>query len=69
LQTTQNGLSGQYSGTPTGSAHASGERSEEQGYRFGDLTRSIVAKGKKTSGRSEQDGYKFGDFTRGLFGK
>jgi hypothetical protein len=40
---------------------------EEPGYRFGDLTRSIVKEGKKTSGRSEKDGYKFGDFTRGLF--
>ena len=39
-----------------------------QGYRFGDVTRSVVAKGKKTSGRSEQDGYRFGDFSRGLFG-
>jgi hypothetical protein len=69
LQTTHNGLSGQYAGTRTSSAHASGARTEEQGYRFGDLTRSIVAKGKKTSGRNEQDGYKFGDFTRGLFSK
>lgn len=39
------------------------------GYRFGDLTKSVVAKGKQNSGRSDQDGYKFGDFTRGLFGK
>jgi hypothetical protein len=41
----------------------------DEGYRFGDITRSIVAKGKKSSGRSEKDGYKFGDFTRGLFKK
>jgi hypothetical protein len=40
---------------------------EAPGYRFGDLTRSIVAEGKKNSGRKEKDGYKFGDFTRGLF--
>lgn len=39
----------------------------EQGYRFGDLTRSIVTKGKEKDGRNRSDGYKFGDFTRGLF--
>ena len=32
----------------------------QQGYKFGDVTRSIVAKGKKASGRNEDDGYKFG---------
>ena len=41
---------------------------QEQGYRFGDLTRSVTAAGKKKDGRSEKDGYKFGDFTRGFFG-
>ena len=40
---------------------------QQQGYRFGDLTRSVVAKGKEKSGRSGSDSYKFGDFTRGLF--
>jgi hypothetical protein len=44
------------------------QKKEETGYRFGSITRSIVAEGKKNSGRSEKDGYKFGDFTRGLFG-
>lgn len=39
-----------------------------EGYRFGDLTKSVVARGKKKDGRSESEGYKFGDFTRGLFG-
>jgi hypothetical protein len=40
----------------------------QQGYRFGDLTRSVVSKGKQKAGRNEKDGYKFGDFTRRLFG-
>lgn len=39
------------------------------GYCFGDLTRSVIAKGKKNGGRSASDSYKFGDFTRGFFGK
>lgn len=38
-----------------------------EGYKFGDFSRRIVAKGKAKDGRSSQDGYKFGDFTRGLF--
>jgi len=41
---------------------------QSQGYHFGDVTRSVVAQGKKNSGRSEKSGYQFGDFTRGLFG-
>jgi hypothetical protein len=40
---------------------------QEQGYKFGDLTRSVIAKGKAKDGRSSNDSYKFGDFTRGLF--
>jgi hypothetical protein len=40
---------------------------QQGGYQFGDISRSIVAKGKGKDGRSEKDGYKFGDFTRGLF--
>ena len=43
------------------------QQQQQQGYRFGDLTRSVVAKGKEKSGRSGSDSYKFGDFTRGLF--
>jgi hypothetical protein len=45
-----------------------GMQDAQQGYRFGDLTRSVISKGKKKDGRNEKDGYKFGDFTRGLFG-
>lgn len=41
---------------------------QNQGYRFGDVTRLVIAQGKKNSGRSENSGYQFGDFTRGLFG-
>ena len=44
------------------------QAAEDQGYRFGDLTRSAVARGKRRDGRGESEGYKFGDFTRGLFG-
>mmetsp|Transcript_32787 Transcript_32787/g.60053 ORF Transcript_32787/g.60053 Transcript_32787/m.60053 type:complete len:462 (+) Transcript_32787:2062-3447(+) len=40
----------------------------QQGYQFGDITRDIMAKGKKADGRGDNSGYKFGDFTRGLFG-
>ena len=52
-------------------ASQSREQQEQQaqaGYRFGDVTRSIISKGKKKGGRSENSSYKFGDFTRGLFG-
>jgi hypothetical protein len=48
--------------------HNRGVGDAQQGYRFGDLTRSVISNGKKKDGRSENDGYKFGDFTRGLFG-
>lgn len=41
---------------------------QNKGYHFGDLTRSVVARGKRRDGRDESEGYKFGDFTRGLFG-
>ena len=41
----------------------------QQGYKFGDFSRRIVAKGKQKDGRSANDGYKFGDFSRGLFGR
>lgn len=43
------------------------DRGGGEGYKFGDFSRRIVAKGKAKDGRSSQDGYKFGDFTRGLF--
>ena len=43
------------------------QEQQQQGYRFGDLTKSVIAKGKAKSGRDKADGYKFGDFTRGLF--
>lgn len=38
-------------------------------YHFGDVTRSMVNKGKTSSGRSKDSPYQFGDFTRGLFGR
>ncbi|KAL9180858.1 hypothetical protein ACHAXT_011311 [Thalassiosira profunda] len=47
-------------------AHQAIDRGHE-GYRFGDVTRGIVARGKKADGRDANSGYKFGDFTRGLF--
>jgi hypothetical protein len=40
------------------------------GYQFGDLTRSVIAKGKQARGADAKSSqYQFGDFTRGLFGK
>jgi hypothetical protein len=45
----------------------SNEQQQQRGYRFGDLTRSVIEAGKAKDGRKEKDGYKFGDFTRGLF--
>lgn len=39
----------------------------DNGYKFGDFTRSIISKGKQADSRSTESGYKFGDFTRGLF--
>lgn len=37
-------------------------------YRFGDMTKSVVARGKRKGGRDVSEKYKFGDFTRGLLG-
>lgn len=45
----------------------SNEQQQQSGYRFGDLTRSVIEAGKAKDGRKGKDGYKFGDFTRGLF--
>jgi len=39
---------------------------EDKPYRFGDLTRGVVARGKEKRDAKE-GGYRFGDFTRGLF--
>jgi hypothetical protein len=38
-----------------------------QPYRLGDLTRGIVARGKKATGRDAESPYQFGDFSRGMF--
>lgn len=38
-------------------------------YQFGDIAKSVVAKGKKGRTGDDKAGYKFGDFTRGLFSK
>lgn len=49
---------------------AATEVSETEGrreYRFGDVTRGFVARGKQARGAGEGEGYQFGDFTRGLF--
>ena len=35
-------------------------------YRFGDITRGIIAKGKVANGRRKDSNYRFGDFSRGL---
>lgn len=48
------------------STSASAERGS---YRFGDISRSVVARGKKSRGSDTKDGYQFGDFTRGLLNR
>jgi len=53
--------------TSSTSLNSANNRSSDQQYRFGDITRNIVAKGRQVDGREENSGYKFGDFTRGLF--
>ncbi|GAX21743.1 hypothetical protein FisN_31Lh029 [Fistulifera solaris] len=37
-------------------------------YKFGNITRGIIARGKAARGASKTEGYKFGDFTRGFLG-
>ena len=44
------------------------EQSQGRGYKFGDITKGIVSRGKERRGQDANSGYKFGDFTRGLFG-
>lgn len=41
--------------------------SKNEGYRFGDRTRALVARGKEATGRETVEGYRFGDISRGLF--
>jgi len=36
------------------------QQKQQKSYEFGDFTKNIIAKGKKSDGRSETDGYKFG---------
>jgi hypothetical protein len=46
------------------------QQQQQSGYKFGDISRRIIAKGKEKDGRSGTKGnagYKFEDFTRGLF--
>jgi len=57
-----------YSSSTTPKSTRSRNENKEKAYKFGDLTRGVIAKGKKKDGREESSGYKFGDFTRGLFG-
>lgn len=38
------------------------------GYKFGNITRGLIARGKIARGANQNDGYKFGDFTRGFLG-
>ena len=50
---------------------AAAEISETEGrreYRFGDITRGLVARGKQARGADKEESYQLGDFTRGLFG-
>ncbi|CAJ1360429.1 unnamed protein product [Effrenium voratum] len=41
----------------------------DEAYRFGDLTRGILASGKQSRGADGADGYRFGDFSRGVLSK
>mmetsp|Transcript_13675 Transcript_13675/g.26170 ORF Transcript_13675/g.26170 Transcript_13675/m.26170 type:complete len:2110 (+) Transcript_13675:171-6500(+) len=45
-----------------------GQQAQQQGYKFGDVTRGLIAKGKQKRGTDGNKNYKFGDFSRGLFG-
>lgn len=36
------------------------------GYKFGSITRGVIARGKAARGAKKAEGYKFGDFTRGF---
>ena len=38
-------------------------------YKFGDVTRGFLARGKVVRGAEVDVKYKFGDLTRGLFGR
>merc|ERR1712194_933223 len=35
------------------------QQQDNQGYKFGSITKGILAKGKESDGRSKKDGYKF----------
>jgi len=52
---------------PQGQAADNNINPEQEQYRFGDVTRGIIERGRQLDGREENSGYKFGDFTRGLF--
>mmetsp|Transcript_46237 Transcript_46237/g.55650 ORF Transcript_46237/g.55650 Transcript_46237/m.55650 type:complete len:187 (+) Transcript_46237:521-1081(+) len=43
------------------------ELPQKKGYRFGDLTKKVIAKGSSKRDNGGDGSYKFGDFTRGLF--
>ena len=71
-------LAGAYIGSVTArrgteiATNAATEASEIEGrskggYRFGDVTRGLVARGKQSRGVTQEEQYRFGDFTRGLF--
>ncbi|CAE7272148.1 unnamed protein product [Symbiodinium necroappetens] len=58
--------------TPVEETIAEGKMSrgaEDDGYKFGDISRGIVASGKASRGAAAEEGYKFGDFTRGFISK
>ncbi|CAE7641716.1 desi2 [Symbiodinium pilosum] len=42
---------------------------ENDGYKFGDVSRGLVASGKASRGAAPDSGYKFGDLTRGVISK
>eukprot|EP00529_Nitzschia_sp_RCC80_P007842 CAMPEP_0113466944 /NCGR_PEP_ID=MMETSP0014_2-20120614/14549_1 /TAXON_ID=2857 /ORGANISM="Nitzschia sp." /LENGTH=1332 /DNA_ID=CAMNT_0000359215 /DNA_START=71 /DNA_END=4070 /DNA_ORIENTATION=+ /assembly_acc=CAM_ASM_000159 len=49
------------------SQQQSQQQRQKNGYRFGNVTRKFISKGKEKRGGSSDSGYRFGDFSRGLF--
>ena len=53
--------------TATTNIQSNQSGSSEKPYRFGDITRRVVSRGKEARGANDTKGYRFGDFSRGLF--
>lgn len=49
-------------GPPATARQVNNSNNTQEGYRFGDISRGIIAKGKKADGRDDSSGYKFVSF-------